>query len=293
MRDISQSVPCHLVEEQRRQLRQLRHQLLLSLSAGRTPHSLSLYHCVTCSLQLWSSATCYSTKMHATCLMSLVLLSSLPETLNQVVNIDVAGGTTQPYDQETVTSPSDNSPTYLVTVKPPPKVPIPIDFPSDHLYLPDVLRDLGEPLDSIIGYLKKLLLSFDYLLFPGSWNKLDEPLQSLVNVFLRAPVSIIAWIIGEKVELLGHQALQLGNALLAFGPRDIGLTLKDYGIGFMAFGKTVKDWFVYHHVPQRLVNLTNHRNDSHEAAYGLWWNELGIQYVHNRVDLEHLYSIQN
>lgn len=225
-------------------------------------------------------------------LLTLLLLLPLLGVLSQDVDRDLAT-TTQSSDPNLIQSPSDTSKSQVATVKPPPKVPIPIDFPKDHLYLPDQLRDLGEPLDSIIAYLKKLLLSFDYVLFPGSWNKLEEPLKSLVNVFLRVPISVLAWLIGEKVELMGHQALQLGNALLAFGPRDIGLTLKDYGIGFMAFGKTVKDWFVYHNVPQRLVNLTNNNNASDEAAYGLWWNELGIQYVHNRVDLEHLYSIQN
>lgn len=175
----------------------------------------------------------------------------------------------------------------------PPKLPKPINLPADHLFLHDSLRDWGEPFDSLFSFLKQLALIVDKILFPDSWDKLNEPFQSFLNLLIHVPVSIIAWLIGEKIEILGHHSLQIGNALLAFGSRSFGLTFKDYGIGFMAFGKTVKDWFVYHQIPKRLLELTRNRTNKGEPAYGLWWNELGISYVQNRVDLEHLYNSQS
>lgn len=133
--------------------------------------------------------------------------------------------------------------------------------------------------------------SLDKFLFPDSWIKLSDPFQSTLSFLIRLPTSIIAWFLGENLEILGHHALQIGNALLAFGMRSLGFTIKDYGIGFMAFGKTIKDWFVYYQIPKKLIELTKDLNHT-EPTYGLWWNEIGSSYLDNRIDLEHLYNNQ-
>lgn len=250
-------------------------------------------------------------------LVYILFVSSLPWTINQQVTgkpekIDSITTTTTITTTESTStlSPSESKIEQVIvnnnssnnnnindgdddnSVKPP-KLPKPINFPVDHLFLPDSLRDWGEPFDSIFNLIKRFILIADSLLFPESLQRVSEPLQSIRNFLVRIPVSIIAWIIGENVELLGHQVLQIGNAFLAFGSKGFGLTFKDYGIGFMAFGKTVKDWFVYQQIPQRLIEITKNRTSQDEPAYGLWWNELGISYIENRVALQQLYSNQS
>jgi hypothetical protein len=62
-----------------------------------------------------------------------------------------------------------------------------------------------------------------------------------------------------------------------------GYTLKDYAIGFIAFGKTVKEWFVYNNIPA--WNETRERPN-----IGYYWNKIGESYLQTRLEVEMIYG---
>lgn len=80
---------------------------------------------------------------------------------------------------------------------------------------PDVL-----PVDTLRG--KNVLQVIERLLFQRSFQDLPEPLPSIINFIIRIPVVIIGLILGENVELLGLQALHVGDALLLTGAQGYG-----------------------------------------------------------------------
>lgn len=67
-----------------------------------------------------------------------------------------------------------------------------------------------------------------------------------------------------------------------------GYTLKDYSIGFIAFGKTVKEWFVANEVP---ANSTSTGTDG-LPSYGNLWSALGNRFYETRLETEQLYGSQ-
>lgn len=74
-----------------------------------------------------------------------------------------------------------------------------------------------------------------------------------------------------------------------------GYTLKDYAIGFIAFGKTVKEWFVNNNLPSFDGNstedeslLTQHSGEG--FSYGYFWDKLGNSYLQTRLEVEEMYG---
>jgi hypothetical protein len=64
--------------------------------------------------------------------------------------------------------------------------------------------------------------NLDRFLFPRSFQNMMEPLKTILNTLLRLPVILGGLIVGEYAELLGLQAMQLGNALLLMGVQGFG-----------------------------------------------------------------------
>lgn len=127
----------------------------------------------------------------------------------------------------------------------------------------------------------------DTLFLPQSFLKLGEPLNSIVRFITRLPIRLIAWILGENADILGLQMQQIGNALISVGAESLGLGFKDYGLSVMAFGRTVKQWFVNEDIPKSV--LESLRED---PANYQWWNGLGDSYLQTRMELEKMYSSQ-
>lgn len=62
-----------------------------------------------------------------------------------------------------------------------------------------------------------------------------------------------------------------------------GQTLRDYAIGFMAFGKTVKEWFVYNNIPDL-------SDDGDRMTVGNLWNKFSTSFLQTRVEVEMVYG---
>ena len=62
----------------------------------------------------------------------------------------------------------------------------------------------------------------DGILFPKSFKNMVEPLKTFLNLLLRLPIIIAGLIVGENAELLGLQAMQVGNAFLLMGAQGFG-----------------------------------------------------------------------
>ena len=147
------------------------------------------------------------------------------------------------------------------------------------------------------------VVGIDRILFPPSYSSLPQPLRNVVNTVVRIPVIIAGLIVGENAELMGLQALQVGNALLMAGIQGLGgyllhrrtphptpscfrcsgYSLRDYAIGFIAFGRTVKQWFVYNNIPA--FNDTGRR-----PSVGYFWNKIGEAYLQTRLGVETMYG---
>lgn len=129
-------------------------------------------------------------------------------------------------------------------------------------------------------------ITIDSLFLPNSLSNLGEPLHSMVKFITRLPIRLIAWILGENADILGLQMQQIGNGLISVGAESLGLGFKEYGLSVMAFGRTVKQWFVNEDIPASVVQSI--REDAHYQ----WWNGLGQSYLQTRIELEKMYSSQ-
>lgn len=69
---------------------------------------------------------------------------------------------------------------------------------------------------------KSDVVGIDRILFPASYSRLPQPLRNVVNTIVRIPVIVAGLIIGENAELIGLQAMQVGNALLMMGSHKFG-----------------------------------------------------------------------
>lgn len=69
---------------------------------------------------------------------------------------------------------------------------------------------------------KSDVIGIDRILFPASYSKLPQPLRNVVNTIVRIPVIVAGLIVGENAELIGLQAMQVGNALLMMGSHKFG-----------------------------------------------------------------------
>lgn len=127
--------------------------------------------------------------------------------------------------------------------------------------------------------------TIDSLFLPDSWRNLGEPMNTMVKFTMRFPIYIVGYILGENAETLGLQMLQIGNALLSVGAESFGHGMKDYALSAIAFGKTIKEWFVEGNIPPKVIEeLKVHRNYYH------WWHHLGESYLLMREEIEKTYS---
>lgn len=152
------------------------------------------------------------------------------------------------------------------------------------------------------------IMTIEPVIFPN-WTPLSWPssIRSFVNAVARIPLMLIGSMLGQSAELLGLQTMQVGNALLAAGVQGLGVcnsnkpqvllteklprtgfTLKDYSIGFIAFGQTVKEWFADFEAPG---NTTSTATDG-LPSYGNLWQALGNRYYETRLETEQLYGSQ-
>ena len=69
---------------------------------------------------------------------------------------------------------------------------------------------------------KSDVVGIDRILFPASFSSLPQPLRNIVNTIVRIPVIVAGLIVGENAELIGLQAMQIGNALLMMGSNKFG-----------------------------------------------------------------------
>ena len=69
---------------------------------------------------------------------------------------------------------------------------------------------------------KSDVIGIDRILFPASYSNLPQPLRNIVNTIVRIPIIVAGLIVGENAELLGLQAMQVGNALLMMGAQKFG-----------------------------------------------------------------------
>jgi len=174
-------------------------------------------------------------------------------------------------------------------------------------------HDLPKP-STMTDYVLRGLNGYglDSLIFPRSFKDMLEPLKTFLNLLLRIPVIVIGLIVGENAELLGLQTMQMGNALLLSGARGwgmslmpinrhsfiyhpfLGYTLREHAIGFIAFGRTVKEWFVNNNLPS--FNGTDSNEDflvQHSGegpSYGYYWNKIGNSFLETRLEIEELYG---
>ena len=129
-------------------------------------------------------------------------------------------------------------------------------------------------------------ITIDSLFLPHSLTQFGEPLHSMIKFITRLPIRLIAWILGENADILGLQMQQIGNALISVGAESLGLGFKEYGLSAMAFGRTVKQWFVNEDIPASVTQSIR------EDADYQWWNGLGQSYLQTRMELEKMYSSQ-
>lgn len=66
-----------------------------------------------------------------------------------------------------------------------------------------------------------------------------------------------------------------------------GYTLRDYAIGFMAFGTTVREWFVNQNITQPMTEASDGL-----ASFGNMWSALGNQYLKTRLEIEQSYCVK-
>lgn len=69
---------------------------------------------------------------------------------------------------------------------------------------------------------KSDVIGIDRILFPASYSNLPQPLRNIINTIIRIPVIVAGLIVGENAELIGLQAMQVGNALLMMGSHNFG-----------------------------------------------------------------------